>query len=644
MRKFQLSLCLSYQHSCDSIGLYLISSIAEIEIFRLDVENELVVPVLSYPHYDGISFIIDVEHYNEPDYDICQRIIDLDGDNSSGAIDTDYQSDTLCIHTDIPIADIDLIVDNDLPLDSITLAMVAPLSDQYLRIPAGNYMLRGNGTPHVTIEQSGITTLADYVAAINTIVYKDEASYRGGNIEIQLQAWQGGLAGAIATSYLYIADKAQDIEDITLSYCQQDSSVLVDDDIPYTGYIHDMGQLLSPLTVALSGPSEVNYIFITDDYCVDTALIEVIVHASPITLGITDTTLCATDTVSIQIDTETDSQILWNDDSENNTIDIATAGAYQYTITDVNGCMVSDTFLVEYADEPTIMPVSIFVCEGESGSYFDLDLVEPGEYEYSEVSVLGCDSIIHQIEFDYYPFVPIEYSFDIAFCQGDSVLLSVVSDHIAVTYNEQLLIDNVYISNDLPITINAEDNYGCLVTDTIYPVIYENPTVNASDIINADASLGVVVDVTYGGEIIEYAWSPASHLDCSDCPYPTVLGAVDQIYYIDVITDEGCTTIDSIYVSTTESQYYLPNVVAKDANQEINQSFFLTSNTEVNYDILVYDRWGNLIAERTNLKANEPSIGWMPRMQNITSGVYVYQVLIYKGDQVEILVGDITIL
>jgi len=635
---------ISYQHSCDSIELYLISSIAEVEIFRLDIDNELVVPVVSYPLYDDIDFIIDVEHYNEPDYDTCQRVIDLDGDDSSGAMDTDYYSDTLCVHTDIPIADIDVAVDNDLPLDSISVVLLDPQNDQYLDVPLGNYTMSGNGTAQVTIVQNGTTTLSDYATAISGTQYVDEANYREGTIEIQLQAWQGGLAGAIVTSYLYIANSAQNIENVALDYCQQDSMLLVDDDIPYSGYFYNEDGTLSPLTISLTNPLDSNYTFIIDAYCADTISVEVLVFAEPTVMGIADTLLCVLDTIMLEVDITSDSQILWSDGATSSTIEINSPGEYQYTITDINGCTVSDTFLIQYSDEATVMPVSIFVCPEEVSSYFDLQLSTPGNYEYRKQSVLGCDSIIHQIEFDYYPTVPMSYSSDLAFCEGDSILLEVISDHSNTTYNGQVLVDDVYINNDMPITVQGTDTYGCVITDTLYPIIYDNPIISVSDILDEDASQGIPIDVFYEGDITEYYWSPSVGLDCADCAFPTVTAAVDQVYIVDVITGDGCTDTDSLYIRTTEQQYFLPNVIAKSANVESNRSFYLISYSDVVYDLQIYDRWGSLIAERSRITANIASEGWIPSDQNIANGVYVYQVKIYNGTTHKIMVGDVTVL
>jgi hypothetical protein len=60
----------------------------------------------------------------------------------------------------------------------------------------------------------------------------------------------------------------------------------------------------------------------------------------------------------------------------------------------------------------------------------------------------------------------------------------------------------------------------------------------------------------------------------------------------------------------------------------------------------VFTRWGDLVFERKDFDANDPSLGWDGSFRGkiLNPGVYVYRIEVLYGDGLrDLLVGDVTI-
>ena len=82
----------------------------------------------------------------------------------------------------------------------------------------------------------------------------------------------------------------------------------------------------------------------------------------------------------------------------------------------------------------------------------------------------------------------------------------------------------------------------------------------------------------------------------------------------------------------------------------LNASLFLqTANPSIiDYDLRIYNRWGNLVRNLGNLIPNDPNFGWDGRSNSgelQPSGVYVYVVVIRReGSAEQTLAGDILLM
>lgn len=98
------------------------------------------------------------------------------------------------------------------------------------------------------------------------------------------------------------------------------------------------------------------------------------------------------------------------------------------------------------------------------------------------------------------------------------------------------------------------------------------------------------------------------------------------------LSNQYCTQQIQIEINKTTGLcgYYIPNI--------FTDQFQMFTQYEINYNMEIYDRWGELVFTGQNLTSND--IGWIPN-KNIPSAVYTYKIVTQDGKQ---LTGTITYL
>lgn len=130
---------------------------------------------------------------------------------------------------------------------------------------------------------------------------------------------------------------------------------------------------------------------------------------------------------------------------------------------------------------------------------------------------------------------------------------------------------------------------------------------------------------------------------------------------IDITVDAGSYTItaflnDNVQVDTTvfvtqeTCEVYVPNVIYPESNQVRNQQFILGFPPDTNPIIQtysIYDRWGSLVYNRSNVEGNQFTEWWDGTCNGdpCLKGVYAYKVVVSfdSGDVVE-RAGSISLL
>lgn len=138
----------------------------------------------------------------------------------------------------------------------------------------------------------------------------------------------------------------------------------------------------------------------------------------------------------------------------------------------------------------------------------------------------------------------------------------------------------------------------------------------------------------------------------SDC-YGSFEGSIEfegyeeyNLYNLDtgifniVISNEYCNKRFNTTLSPLKlCNYYVPNVFSPNWDGN-NDEFIFFTPSQLKYDMLVYDRWGELVFKGINLNSNVDGWNGTFRNKDCLPDVYVYQI---RTDEIY-LIGDITLI
>jgi gliding motility-associated-like protein len=191
------------------------------------------------------------------------------------------------------------------------------------------------------------------------------------------------------------------------------------------------------------------------------------------------------------------------------------------------------------------------------------------------------------------------------------------------------------------------DNFNCF-TDTGFVTIGvgQIPTVELGT--GRLVVAGTVVPqqpVFTNGPFVNYNWTPTSGLSCLNCPNPNITVNTNTVYSLTVTSAYGCTATDTIgyRVVCQQDQIYIPNAFSPDGDG-VNDVLMVRGKgvSKVRY-FRVFNRWGQIVFERSNFDANDPRYGWDGKINGIPANpdVYVYTAdvlctaggaFVYKGN------------
>ncbi|MBK6731176.1 MAG: gliding motility-associated C-terminal domain-containing protein [Bacteroidetes bacterium] len=282
-------------------------------------------------------------------------------------------------------------------------------------------------------------------------------------------------------------------------------------------------------------------------------------------------------------------------------------------------------------------------------------------YEWSPAGLFVNNSVAQPLgTFPTSTMVYLEYSN--AFCSDiDSVLVNVLTDlelnawpDTAICIGESIQIHSQYEAEDLPVSVvwlNGDYLSSTLVSNPVstplntitYTVAatcgdlvdYEDvtivvnslPTVVANDTMNAYyGQTFSLTSAASGNGPFTYSWTPTEYLACSDCQNTNATPPSDATYFITVVDENNCIAMDSVYLRLGYDcgQYLgLPNLLSPN-NDGFNDEFHYQSDAiQVLSYFRVYDRWGRLMFESTDLYGS-----WDGTYNGTLCdpGVYVYSI------------------
>ena len=588
------------------------------------------------------------------DYEMeCELTVDLDLDNSTMTSgENNYYNTEFCRTDSINIADLDDEVFSTEYIDSLHIffkTMPPDGNNEYLFVPAtDNIQILNNNSQFITLVNENKNEYIDLNLALRTALYRnDSINATPGIREIGVVAYGFGKSSDTAVAYIEIQPISSAGQDNSIDICETDSSFLLgnllSEGASSFGYWDKSTVDIGYFNPSSDDPGEYLYIVDRENCVADTAHIRINVHELPEFEQIQDKSLCYGHSLSIELNYDDNLSLVWDDGSEVKTRKIDSSGIYSYIIKDTFGCKFLDTFEVVISQKPVSVSINDTICKGESVTFHNRIYDIPGSYLDTLKTISGCDSILYTIGIENFDTSVIEFLGDSGFCEGNYTEIKIESPITNLEVNGVPKICPLDFSKEGNYTISGYDLNGCYVESEISIVKYPRPEIIPMDLIGVNFERGRELEIDYNGNIVEYNWYPNSGLNCYDCPFPFITEKWEGTYKINVKNEYGCEDEAFFTIKYDDIIINVPNIISANSLNPINSYFFVKSNIDFQYDLFIFDRWGELIYKKDRIMANSNIDGWKAS-DRYNPGVYVYMIKYEENNEQKVISGDVTLI
>jgi gliding motility-associated-like protein len=185
-------------------------------------------------------------------------------------------------------------------------------------------------------------------------------------------------------------------------------------------------------------------------------------------------------------------------------------------------------------------------------------------------------------------------------------------------------------------------------SQTVTVVVHSLPLFSAGNDETISLGSAVTLKPTRIG-ISRIEWAPDTSLTCLNCFDPAAHPHYTRTYYATGYNEYGCAATDSVtvHVRCNGSLVFIPNTFTPN-NDGLNDYFFPRGDGIERMSVFrIYNRWGELVFERSNALLNDERSGWDGSYKGkaLAPDVYMYmmQSTCSSGDILE-WKGDVTIM
>jgi len=374
-------------------------------------------PICDIPEIGGWAAITSrLEYSTDPQ---CNIALDLDCNNSSGAVGADYNGpDVDCHSIEARIADDDMKMVYDSKITTMTIKIEGFIPDSPHEIleyngSVSNINVAGSGTDMITLTDEGGAISTDFKAAVLSIGYKNTAiPLTPGLRTVNVQFFtESGQSSNIATAFIHVNSGPALIVELgpDIQVCLGQTATLDAGVFPGAIYNWSTGAHTQTVSVSESG---IYYVTVTDaTHCpgVDSVEVEILPVVNVSLNG--DVEICDNQQVNLIINTDTPFSLSVDISSNPGSpfnfpnvngdfpfTDLPTQTT-TYTITNVtpsqDACIeITDPVQVVEVHPTYVVSVDASICDGDSiflGFFWESD---PGVYENTLSSYYGCDSVV----------------------------------------------------------------------------------------------------------------------------------------------------------------------------------------------------------------------------------------------------------
>ena len=368
--------------------------------------------------------------------------------------------------------------------------------------------------------------------------------------------------------------------------------------------VNSVGPVLN-YTFALPGTYTVRFIAGTANGCFDTAFHTIQINPSPIVSASANVTICL-----------------------GNSTQLTATGANQYQWSPFQGLSCNT------CPNPVATPT----------------VTTP--YFVTGTNTFGCSVVATTVVTVIQPF-NMTVSPNDTICIGQSANL-LASGATRYSWSPTQNLNNANISNPVAnpsvttsYRVVGYDGFNCF-TDTAFVVVAvgKYPTVSLGpDLTLSTGTIHPLNTVIQNGPIRSWLWTPSTELSCTTCALPSAVIKKNINYIVNVKNIYGCEAADTIQIKVfcEDTQVFVPNAFTPDGDG-INDVLMVRGKGIVSVKFFrIFNRWGELIFEKSNFPPNNLSFGWNGKIRGVSGppDVFVYTAevvcengttFIYKGN------------
>jgi gliding motility-associated-like protein len=293
---------------------------------------------------------------------------------------------------------------------------------------------------------------------------------------------------------------------------------------------------------------------------------------------------------------------------------------YQLETVTSDGCEINDSVNVAVYFTPPVpvIPAILALCKGASiaisvagadsyawspnyqintlvGSLVTVN--PPVDFTYYCDFVNACGSVRDSVQIDVVE-ASILAGNDTIICPGETAQLW-ASGGVSYSWSPSSSLNSAIISQVLATpsvptyyTVIGIDQTGCPDTAEVFVDLFPQPFVQTSPDVYAlvGDEIQLYANSTTSGP---FTWSPAEFLSCVTCPSPIATPNQNYSYAVSYTDENGCSASDSVSIYYNPI-VYIPNTFTPN-DDEVNQGFHIVIGNVKSFELLIFNRWGELI-------------------------------------------------
>jgi gliding motility-associated-like protein len=293
---------------------------------------------------------------------------------------------------------------------------------------------------------------------------------------------------------------------------------------------------------------------------------------------------------------------------------------YQLEIVTADGCEINDSVNVTVYFTPPVpvIPDVLLLCKGASTTILvsgadsyqwypnyqinmllgpNVTVSPPDDFTYYCDFINACGTVIDSVFIDVVE-ASIFAGNDTIICPGETALLW-ASGGISYNWSPSTSLNSSVTSQVVATpdvstiyTVIGMDQTGCLDTAQVMVDLFPQPFIQTCP--DVYALTGDVVSLYANSTTTgPYTWSPAEYLSCVTCANPTASPNQNYEYTVSYTDQNGCSASDIVHIYYNPL-IYIPNTFTPN-DDELNQGFHIVIGNIKSFELLIFNRWGELI-------------------------------------------------